>query len=219
MPTICTSVRAWAALRNPSTWPWTSPAMASLRGAPWGELHGRPGQGNGSKQRRHKPDVPWRALYRRRCRAGASRDEIERHETLSPRVLLLMFAVLPPASRSARLSAGSGQGARSPAPGSSTSNRHAQVLLDVIARFAPEGAGQVGVSGLDREMTEPHAGVAAAANGRRPQPRWPSLQALLDSREESARPPGSRHSRPTPRNGSVRSLDLQRRPPSSPMST
>lgn len=33
------------------------------------------------------------------------------------------------------------------------SNRHAQLLLDVIARFAPEGAGQVGVAGLDREVS------------------------------------------------------------------
>ena len=34
-----------------------------------------------------------------------------------------------------------------------TSNRHAQMLLDVFARFAPEGAAQVGVSGLDEEVT------------------------------------------------------------------
>jgi Bacterial protein of unknown function (DUF885) len=33
------------------------------------------------------------------------------------------------------------------------SNKHAQVLLDVLARFAPEGAGQFGVSGLDQEVT------------------------------------------------------------------
>lgn len=33
------------------------------------------------------------------------------------------------------------------------SNTHAQVLLDVLARFAPEGAGQFGVSGLDEEVT------------------------------------------------------------------
>ena len=34
-----------------------------------------------------------------------------------------------------------------------TSNRHAQVLLDVLARFAPEGAAQIGVSGLDEEVS------------------------------------------------------------------
>jgi len=33
------------------------------------------------------------------------------------------------------------------------SNKHAQVLLDVLARFAPEGAGRFGVSGLDQEVT------------------------------------------------------------------
>ncbi len=33
------------------------------------------------------------------------------------------------------------------------SNKHAQVLLQVLARFAPEGAGQFGVSGLDQEVT------------------------------------------------------------------
>src|SRR5262245_26376488 len=33
------------------------------------------------------------------------------------------------------------------------SNKHAQILLDVLARFAPEGAGQFGVSGLDQEIT------------------------------------------------------------------
>lgn len=33
------------------------------------------------------------------------------------------------------------------------SNRHAQVLLDVLARFAPESAGQFGVSGLDEAVS------------------------------------------------------------------
>jgi uncharacterized protein (DUF885 family) len=44
-----------------------------------------------------------------------------------------------------------------PAPDSrawiAQSNRDAQVLLDVLAKFAPEGAGQFGVSGLDQEVT------------------------------------------------------------------
>jgi uncharacterized protein (DUF885 family) len=34
------------------------------------------------------------------------------------------------------------------------SNKNAQILLDVMARFAPEGAGQSGVSGLDQEITK-----------------------------------------------------------------
>ena len=33
------------------------------------------------------------------------------------------------------------------------SNRHSQVLLDIFARFAPESAGQFGVSGLDEDVT------------------------------------------------------------------
>jgi uncharacterized protein (DUF885 family) len=32
------------------------------------------------------------------------------------------------------------------------SNENAQILLDIFARFAPEGAGQLGVSGLDEEV-------------------------------------------------------------------
>jgi uncharacterized protein (DUF885 family) len=34
-----------------------------------------------------------------------------------------------------------------------TSNQHARLLLDVVARFAPEGAAQLGVAGLDEEIT------------------------------------------------------------------
>ena len=41
------------------------------------------------------------------------------------------------------------------------SNKHAQVLLDVLARFAPEGAGQLGVSGLDEEVTSLGADAVA----------------------------------------------------------
>lgn len=34
------------------------------------------------------------------------------------------------------------------------SNEHAQVLLSVLAKFAPEGAGQLGVRGLDEEVSQ-----------------------------------------------------------------
>lgn len=34
------------------------------------------------------------------------------------------------------------------------SNQHAKVLLDVIAKFAPEGAGSLGIDGLDREVSD-----------------------------------------------------------------
>ncbi len=33
------------------------------------------------------------------------------------------------------------------------SNRNAEVLLDVVAKFSPEAAGEIGVSGLDREIS------------------------------------------------------------------
>ena len=57
------------------------------------------------------------------------------------------------------------------------SNRHAQVLLDVLARFAPESAGQFGVTGLDEAVSNlstenrdkrprRHGGGAGNAAGR-----------------------------------------------------
>src|SRR4051794_15334641 len=51
------------------------------------------------------------------------------------------------------LFAGSGQAAADSRAWIQASNKHAQVLLDVLARFSPEGAGQMGVAGLDREIT------------------------------------------------------------------
>src|SRR3954451_16537984 len=53
----------------------------------------------------------------------------------------------------ARLLAGSGQAPADSRAWIAASNKHAQVLLDVLARFGPEGAGQIGVAGLDREIT------------------------------------------------------------------
>jgi hypothetical protein len=44
------------------------------------------------------------------------------------------------------------------------SNRHAQVLLDVLARVAPESAGQLGASGLDEDVT--NLSVEAGERGR-----------------------------------------------------
>ena len=44
------------------------------------------------------------------------------------------------------------------------SNRHAQVLLDVLARVAPESAGQFGVTGLDADVTD--LSVEAGERGR-----------------------------------------------------
>ena len=68
---------------------------------------------------------------------------------LLPLVFLLAFL---PASN-ARMRAGADQAAADSRAWIETSNKHAQVLLDVRARFGPEGAGQIGVAGLDREVT------------------------------------------------------------------
>jgi hypothetical protein len=35
------------------------------------------------------------------------------------------------------------------------SNQNAQILLDIMARYAPEGAGQLGVNGLDEQISVP----------------------------------------------------------------
>jgi uncharacterized protein (DUF885 family) len=63
----------------------------------------------------------------------------------------VLFAVLP--FSGGGVLAGSGQAPAASRAWIETSNKHAQVLLDVLARFAPEGAGQIGVPGLDREVT------------------------------------------------------------------
>ncbi len=44
------------------------------------------------------------------------------------------------------------------------SNANAQILLDIFARFAPEGAGQLGVSGLDEEVFDLGPRVIERAN-------------------------------------------------------
>src|SRR6478609_9651750 len=65
--------------------------------------------------------------------------------------LLFLLALLPAAAT--RLRAGSGQTPADSRAWIEASNKHAQVLLEVRARFGPEGAGQIGVAGLDREVT------------------------------------------------------------------
>ena len=39
------------------------------------------------------------------------------------------------------------------------SNEHAQVVLDVLAKLSPEGAGQLGVDGLDEEISDLGPGI------------------------------------------------------------
>src|SRR5262245_23508779 len=60
-------------------------------------------------------------------------------------VALLLVAALPILQRPLRAQ-------QDPRAWVAESNRHAQVLLDVLARFAPESAGQYGVTGLDEEV-------------------------------------------------------------------
>ena len=58
------------------------------------------------------------------------------------------------------------------------SNRHAQVLLDVLARVAPESAGQFGVTGLDEDVTN----LSAAAGERGREATTAALATLQASR-------------------------------------
>lgn len=39
------------------------------------------------------------------------------------------------------------------------SNEHAQVVLDVLAKLSPEGAGRLGVDGLDEEISDLGPGI------------------------------------------------------------
>ena len=41
------------------------------------------------------------------------------------------------------------------------SNEHAQVVLEVLAKFSPEGAASMGVEGLDEEITDLSEGIYA----------------------------------------------------------
>jgi hypothetical protein len=64
------------------------------------------------------------------------------------------------------------------------SNRHAQVLLDVLARVAPESAGQFGVTGLDEEITN----LSAAAGERGREATTAALATLHASRTTEPNP-------------------------------
>ena len=64
------------------------------------------------------------------------------------------------------------------------SNRHAQVLLDVLARVAPESAGQFGVTGLDEEITN----LTAEAGERGREATTAALATLQASRKTEQHP-------------------------------
>ena len=67
------------------------------------------------------------------------------------RIATLCAALVATASGN-ELSAGTAP-AQDPRAWIAVSNRHGQVLLDVLARFAPESAGQFGVTGLDEAVS------------------------------------------------------------------
>ena len=64
------------------------------------------------------------------------------------------------------------------------SNRHAQVLLDVLARVSPESAGQFGVTGLDEEVTD----LSAEAGERGREATAAALATLQASRQAGQNP-------------------------------
>jgi Bacterial protein of unknown function (DUF885) len=72
---------------------------------------------------------------------------------MNVRGLVLVLTIAVTAGASGVGSASSAQAPADPRAWIAESNRHAQVLLDVFARFAPEGAGQFGVTGLDQEIS------------------------------------------------------------------
>ena len=65
-----------------------------------------------------------------------------------------------------------------------TSNRHAQVLLDVLARVSPESAGQFGVAGLDEAVTD-----LSAEAGERGREATTTALATLQDRRKAERDP------------------------------
>ena len=53
---------------------------------------------------------------------------------------------------------------RTPPAWVARSNQNAQVLLEVIARFSPESAGQIGVEGFDEQVVDWKPGIAERSN-------------------------------------------------------
>lgn len=47
------------------------------------------------------------------------------------------------------------------------SDEHAQVVLDVLAKLSPEGAGRLGVDGLDEEISDLGPGIQERSKTKR----------------------------------------------------
>ncbi|WP_437668772.1 DUF885 domain-containing protein [Sorangium sp. So ce131] len=102
----------------------------------------------------------------------------------------------PPALAPAPLSAAAPSAPPAAAPGEAPaagrrppawvqrSNEHAQVLLDVLARFSPEHAGSLGIARVDQEITDLSPGVEA-----RERAAYRAALVELQSRREAERDP------------------------------
>ena len=64
------------------------------------------------------------------------------------------------------------------------SNEHAQIVLDALARLSPEGAGRLGVDGLDEEISDLRAGIYERSQ-RISQDILAELQRRLGAEEDS----------------------------------
>jgi len=97
--------------------------------------------------------------------------------------ILILSAALAAATAAGGVTITAGQTA-DPRGWIAASNKHAQVLLDVLARVSPEGAGQFGVSGLDEAVTN-----LTAAEGERARA---ATEAALKTLERAVRPSKTR---------------------------
>jgi hypothetical protein len=73
-------------------------------------------------------------------------------------------AATAPSSSTAKPAAATSSAPAKPAPWIQRSNENAQLLLDVMAKFAPEAAGRFGVSGLDEQVFDLTPGYEERAN-------------------------------------------------------
>jgi len=107
---------------------------------------------------------------------------VESNDMRTVRILTLSAAL-------ASTAAGTGSTVAVPQPQDprawiAASNRHAQVLLDVLARVAPESAGQFGITGLDEAVTN-----LTAEAGERAREATAAAVATLQTRRKTEQDP------------------------------
>ncbi len=98
--------------------------------------------------------------------------------------LALMFVVALPVAGRGQTPAAQGAAPAESRAWIAESNRHAQVLLDVEAKFGPESAGETGMTGLDREISS----LTAESRAAQRQAREAALK-TLESRLQSEKHP------------------------------